>query len=40
VDVFDPKLLTVYLHCFNMQVDGGWPELNAKFESDARLVLA
>ena len=40
VDVFDPKLFTVYLHCFNMQVAGGWPELNEKFESDARLTLA
>jgi hypothetical protein len=39
-DVFDPKLLTVYLHCFNMQVAGGWPELSAKLESDARLKLA
>lgn len=40
VDVFEPRLLTLYLHCFNMQVDGGWSELNAKLESDARLVLA
>ncbi|MEO5714288.1 MAG: hypothetical protein ABIT37_12445 [Luteolibacter sp.] len=40
VDVFDPKLLTVYLHCFNIQVPGGWPELNAKLESDERLALA
>jgi hypothetical protein len=40
VDVFDPKLLTVYLHCFNMQVSGGWPELCAKLESDTRLNLA
>jgi hypothetical protein len=39
VDVFDPKLLTVYLHCFNMQVANGWPELTAKIESDARLTL-
>ncbi len=39
VDVFDPKLLTVYLHCFNMQVPNGWPELTAKIESDARLTL-
>ncbi len=39
-DVFDPKLLTVYLHCFNMQVPGGWPELSAKLESDERLKLA
>ena len=40
VDVFDPKLLTLYLHCFNMQVAGGWPVLTAKIESDERLVLA
>ena len=39
VDIFDPKLFTVYLHCFNMQVPNGWPELTAKIESDARLVL-
>ena len=40
VDIFDPKLFTVYLHCFNMQVPGGWPELTAKIESDDRLVLS
>lgn len=40
VGVFDPKLLTLYLRCFNLQVPGGWPELTAKFESDSRLVLA
>lgn len=40
VDLFDPKLLTVYLHCFNMQVPGGWSELSAKLESDERLKLA
>jgi hypothetical protein len=40
VDIFDPKLFTVYLHCFNMQIPGGWPELNAKLESDERLKLA
>jgi hypothetical protein len=38
--LFDPKLLTVYLHCFNLQQPGGWPELTAQLESDARLVLA
>jgi hypothetical protein len=38
--IFDPKLLTVYLHCFNMQIPGGWPALNEKLESDERLVLA
>ena len=39
-DIFEHKLLTVYLHCFNMQVPGGWPELTAKLESDERLKLA
>jgi hypothetical protein len=40
VELFDPKLLTVYLHCFNMQQAEGWPELTAKLESDERLKLA
>jgi hypothetical protein len=40
VDIFDPKLLTLYLHCFNMQVAGGWPDLTEKLKSDERLVLA
>lgn len=39
-DVFDPKIFTVYLHCFNMQRLGGYPELTAKLESDDRLRLA
>jgi len=39
VDLFDPKLFTLYLHCFNMQVPGGWPELTEKLASDDRLVL-
>ena len=39
-ELFDPKLLTVYLHCFNMQLPGGWPELNEKLAADPRLVLA
>ena len=38
--LFDPKLLTLYLHCFNLQVPGGWPELTAKIDADERLVLA
>lgn len=38
--LFDPKLLTLYLHCFNMQIPGGWPELTGKLASDERLVLA
>jgi hypothetical protein len=40
VDVFDPKMLTLYLRCFNLQSPDGWPVLTAKLESDARLVLA
>ncbi len=40
VDVFEPTLFTAYLHCFNMQNPGGWPELTAKLESDERLKLA
>jgi hypothetical protein len=40
VDIFEPRLLTVYLHCFNMQKSEGWPELTAKLESDERLKLA
>lgn len=39
-DVFDPKMFTVYLHCFNMQRLGGYPNLTAKLESDDRLKLA
>jgi hypothetical protein len=40
VDIFEPKLLAVYLHCFNMQVPGGWPELSEKLATDERLALA
>ncbi len=40
VDVFDPKIFTLYLHCFNMQVAGGYPTLTEKIESDDRLTLA
>lgn len=40
VDVFDPRIFTVYLHCFNMQLAGGYPTLTAKLESDERLKLA
>jgi len=40
VDVFDPKIFTLYLHCFNMQVAGGYPALIEKIESDERLKLA
>jgi len=40
IDVFDPKMLTFYLRCFNLQSPGGWPVLTAKLESDERLGLA
>ena len=40
VDIFEPRLVTVYLHCFNMQKPEGWPTLTAKLESDERLKLA
>ena len=40
VDVFDPKIFTLYLHCFNMQLLGGYPALTEKIESDERLKLA
>lgn len=40
VDVFDTKIFTIYLHCFNMQVDGGYPNLSEKLASDDRLKLA
>ncbi|MFD2255909.1 hypothetical protein ACFSSA_04395 [Luteolibacter algae] len=40
VDVFDPKIFTLYLHCFNMQVAGGYPTLTEKLASDERLKLA
>ncbi len=40
IGLFDPKMVTLYLHCFNLQVPGGWADLSAKLESDERLVLA
>jgi hypothetical protein len=40
VDIFEPKLLTLYLRCFNLQVPGGWKDLSEKLESDERLKLA
>lgn len=37
--LFDSKMLTLYLYCFNSQVPGGWPELTEKLVSDERLKL-
>ena len=36
----DPKLVTLYLRVFNLQVPGGWPSLAELLESDERLKLA
>ncbi len=36
----DPRLITLYLLVFNLQVPDGWPSLTAKLESDGRLKLA
>lgn len=40
IEVFDPKILTLYLRCFNLQAPNGWTELSEKLNSDSRLVLA
>ena len=40
IEVFDPKILTLYLRCFNLQAPNGWTELSEKLHSDSRLVLA
>lgn len=40
VDVFDPKIFTLYLLCFNMQVAGGYAALTEKLATDDRLKLA
>lgn len=40
IEIFDPKLITLYLRCFNLQVANGWPELSDKLASDPRLTLA
>jgi len=35
----DPKIVALYLHCFNMQVPSGWPDLTEKLATDERLKL-
>lgn len=39
VDIFEPKMLTLYLRCFNLQKPGGWTVLTEKLDSDSRLHL-
>ncbi len=40
VAAYDPKLVALYLHVFNLQVPGGWDTLTAKLAADGRLALA
>jgi hypothetical protein len=40
VGAYDPKLVTLYLHVFNLQAAGGWDSLTAKLAADERLKLA
>ncbi len=37
---YDPKLVALYLHVFNLQTAGGWDALTAKLAADPRLALA
>lgn len=40
VSAYNPKLVALYLHVFNLQTSGGWEALTAKLASDPRLALA
>ena len=40
VGEFDPKLVALYLHVFNLQTSGGWDSLTGKLAADPRLALA
>jgi hypothetical protein len=40
IESHDPKLVTLYLLCFNMQTPNGWPALTEKLATDPRLTLA
>ncbi len=40
VGEFDPKLVALYLHVFNLQTAGGWDSLTGKLAADPRLALA
>jgi hypothetical protein len=40
IESHDPKLVTLYLLCFNMQIPNGWPTLTEKLANDPRLKLA
>ncbi len=36
---FNPKIVSLYLHVFNLQTPGGWESLTAALESDDRIKL-
>jgi hypothetical protein len=40
IESFDPKLVALYLHVFNLQTPGGWDSLTGKLAADSRLALA
>lgn len=40
IESHDPKVVTLYLLCFNMQIPAGWPNLTEKLATDERLKLA
>ena len=40
LEQFDPALVSLYLHTFNIQTPDGWEELSKALDSDERLKLA
>lgn len=40
LDKFDPALVTLYLHTFNIQTPDGWEELHDVLKNDNRLTLS
>ena len=36
----EPKIVSLYLHVFNMQQEGGWDNLGARLTSNPQLALA
>jgi hypothetical protein len=40
VATYDPRLVALYLHVFNLQTPGGWDALTGKLAADSRLTLA
>ena len=40
LEKFEPALVTLYLHTFNIQTPDGWEELSKALDSDERLKLS